>query len=342
MCLITVGLGLAQAWAGWLSGYVLFLVALSFIYLPTEWLSRRGEDLHDFGIGNGRLGPAAKQTLIVALCILPLYIMGFQWWNGSKHTQFSARSTLRWTEELRESPFTKTLRIGEVQMYTQLDRISWRWRLKPTEKQINFTWIIPSQNKVKWIGRSRGVHISSSKDETKKTSIFKIKGSGSGFLSVLTDASSFELDAKVDRKTLSSHRFKTGALRYTQDLPLQANRSIWWLFYLALVQFFLVALPEEIFYRGYLQTRFDRLIGRDRTVFGIDFNWESTVLCSALFALAHLMTIPHPARLAVFFPSLLFGWMRRAYGTTLAPALFHALCNVVAQVLWGIYQPSLF
>ena len=341
MCFITVGLGLAQGWVGWLSGYVLFLVALSFIYLPTEWLSRRGENLQSFGIGNGRLGPALKQTLRVSLCILPLYVVGFQLWNGSEHTQVTSRSTLRWAEEFRESPFTKNLQLGEVQIYTQLDRISWRWRLKPNEKQIQLKWTIPSESKIKWVGRSRGVHISSSSDAQNQKSHYEIKGNRSGFLSVLTDASHFEFDATVDRKKLPSHRMKTGALRYEQDLPLEAHRSIWWLFYLALVQFFLVALPEEIFYRGYLQTRFDCLIGRDRTVFGVDFNWESTVLCSALFALAHLMTIPHPARLAVFFPSLLFGWMRRAYGTTLAPALFHALCNVVAQVLWGIYQPSL-
>ena len=367
MCLITVGLGWAQGFIGWLGGYVLFLVALSFIYLPTEWLTRRGEDLRQFGIGNGQLKSAVLQTLKVSVCILPLYVFGFQWWHGSDPSQFHSRSLMRWNEEVRESPLQKNLPLGEVRVYTQLDRVSWRWRLKPQEKQVYFKWVLPAESRVKWIGRSRGVKVNSPSgtSSSKQTQTIEIKGQQSGFLSALTDAQSFELSVSSSKiaKSSSNQRMqiktgkeyrllsngntsssvlRTGALRTLQDsFPLHATRSFWWIIYLALVQFFLVALPEEIFYRGYLQTRLDRLIGKDSSVFGVDFNWSSALICSGLFALAHLMTIPHPARLAVFFPSLLFGWMRRAYGTTLAPALFHALCNVVAQVLWGLHQPSL-
>ena len=333
MCLITVGLGWAQGWIGWLGGYVLFLVALSFIYLPTEWLSRRGEDLHQFGIGNGKIGPALKQTFRVSIFILPLYLVGFHWWNGSQHTNLNQRSFLRWSEELRESPFSKQLQMGEIQVYTQLNRVSWRWRLKPHEKNIHFKWTLPTSSKIKWVGRSRGIHISSDEDSQDKQKTINIKGLNSGFLSALTDTIQFSLDAKIDHQSIDSQRVRTGALRSAQDLPFQAHRSIWWIFYLALVQFFLVALPEEVFYRGYLQTRFDRLIGRDRSVFGVDFNWESTLLCSGLFALAHLMTIPHPARLAVFFPSLLFGWLRARTDSVLACTMYHAACNVLAQAL---------
>ena len=110
-----------------------------------------------------------------------------------------------------------------------------------------------------------------------------------------------------------------------------------WLWSIFLIQLFLVGLPEEIFYRGYLQSRLDGLVGRDRLFFGVPFNMMSALVCSVLFALAHLVTIPNPARLAVFFPSLLFGWMRRAYHDTLPPAIFHALCNVIAQLIWGVY-----
>ena len=73
---------------------------------------------------------------------------------------------------------------------------------------------------------------------------------------------------------------------------------------------------------------------------GVSFNWSSTLICSFLFAIAHYATIPHPTRLAVFFPSLLFGWMRRAYGNTLTPAIFHALCNLTIQIMWGFYYRS--
>ena len=58
---------------------------------------------------------------------------------------------------------------------------------------------------------------------------------------------------------------------------------------------------------------------------------------SAIFAVGHILTIPHPARLAVFFPSLLFGWMRSATGSVFSAILFHTACNLFAQVAFKFY-----
>ena len=60
-------------------------------------------------------------------------------------------------------------------------------------------------------------------------------------------------------------------------------------------------------------------------------------MSSALFALGHLLVIPNPQRLAVFFPALVFGWMRARTGSIAAGATFHALCNVVSDVLHTSY-----
>ena len=57
------------------------------------------------------------------------------------------------------------------------------------------------------------------------------------------------------------------------------------------------------------------------------------IVSSALFAVGHFFTEPHPERLAVFFPALVFGWLRARTGGIGAPALFHALCNVLASTL---------
>ena len=54
---------------------------------------------------------------------------------------------------------------------------------------------------------------------------------------------------------------------------------------------------------------------------------------AALFALVHLATEPHPAKLAVFFPGLLFGWLRAWRGGIGAAIVFHALSNVLAEIL---------
>jgi membrane protease YdiL (CAAX protease family) len=56
-------------------------------------------------------------------------------------------------------------------------------------------------------------------------------------------------------------------------------------------------------------------------------------MTSAIFAVGHLLTEPNPSRLAVFFPSLLFGWMRARTGGIGASVLFHAACNLFVSFL---------
>lgn len=104
-------------------------------------------------------------------------------------------------------------------------------------------------------------------------------------------------------------------------------------------QLLLVALPEEAFYRGYLQTRLDEAFSAKVRFAGATLG-PGLLLSSMIFAIGHFVTIPLPARLAVFFPSLLFGYLRartRGIGASLG---FHALCNVFSEMLgraYGVY-----
>ncbi len=97
-------------------------------------------------------------------------------------------------------------------------------------------------------------------------------------------------------------------------------------------QLVVVALPEEAFFRGYLQTALDRSYGRRVQILGA---WvgPGLVISSAIFALGHLATVHHPARLAVFFPSLVFGWLRARTGGIGAGVAFHAMCNLLSEGL---------
>jgi hypothetical protein len=101
---------------------------------------------------------------------------------------------------------------------------------------------------------------------------------------------------------------------------------------LALSQLVVVAIPEELFFRGYLMERLEQVWVPTRKLFGAPVG-VALVASSALFALGHLLVIPNPQRLAVFFPALVFGWMRARTGSIAAAAVFHALCNVVADVM---------
>lgn len=111
----------------------------------------------------------------------------------------------------------------------------------------------------------------------------------------------------------------------------------WW--DLALGQLLVVALPEEAFYRGYLQTALDRGWSRWRwRIFGAELG-VGWLVTSAIFALGHFLAVPHPNRLAVFFPALLFGWLRQRSGGIGAAVVFHALCNLLVDTLALGYRP---
>ncbi|MCB9555452.1 MAG: CPBP family intramembrane metalloprotease [Deltaproteobacteria bacterium] len=101
---------------------------------------------------------------------------------------------------------------------------------------------------------------------------------------------------------------------------------------LAAAQVIVVALPEEYFFRGYLQTKLERVWPVQRRFAGGSVG-VAVIATSLLFALCHVLVDFNPLRFAVFFPSLLFGWLRQATGAILAPVLFHASCNLVSEVL---------
>ena len=97
----------------------------------------------------------------------------------------------------------------------------------------------------------------------------------------------------------------------------------------------LIALPEEAFYRGYLQSTLDVAFPPRLRVFGAQVG-PAIVVVSAIFAVGHFAT-QNPGRLAVFFPSLVFGWMREKTGGVGASIAFHAGCNVFSETLMRGY-----
>jgi len=108
--------------------------------------------------------------------------------------------------------------------------------------------------------------------------------------------------------------------------------SLWWLVNLVFVQVVAIALPEEVFYRGWMQSRLAGLFRGRVNVAGVPIGWN-VVVTAALFAVSHLVLQPSPARLAVFFPGLLFGWLRERTGSVVAPVAFHAACNILLALL---------
>lgn len=99
---------------------------------------------------------------------------------------------------------------------------------------------------------------------------------------------------------------------------------------------FFVAIPEEFFYRGYVQTRLNEVFPRKFLIFGTPVGWGLPIAC-LFFAFGHSLVVVRWWHFATFFPGLIFGWLRERTGHPLAGALFHAWSNVTVTTLDALY-----
>lgn len=113
---------------------------------------------------------------------------------------------------------------------------------------------------------------------------------------------------------------------FTLTLPPNAASFV-------LAQLIVVGLPEEAFFRGYVQTALSDFEEKRLNVFGVMLAPRAWVLQAILFAAIHVVVDPQPARLAVFFPALLFGWVRQWRGGIGAALALHAMSNVYSEIL---------
>ncbi len=94
-----------------------------------------------------------------------------------------------------------------------------------------------------------------------------------------------------------------------------------------LAQFGYVALPEELFFRGYLLVntldflRMSRKSGRAAELAGV-------VVSAGIFGLAHLLSLGRADAALTFFPGLILGWLFVTTRSLLAPVLLHGAANV--------------
>lgn len=107
----------------------------------------------------------------------------------------------------------------------------------------------------------------------------------------------------------------------------QGESSIWMMY--TLTQLILVAFPEEFFFRGYLQTEFQKRFPTDRQILGVRFG-RGLIYLSLLFAVSHSLITLQWWHIFIFFPSLVFSWLREKTGAIWASMLFHFLCNLFA------------
>ncbi len=183
------------------------------------------------------------------------------------------------------------------------------------------------------------------------------------------------LDARRLAKALAVALFWSACAALAFFPPFWAGFVLWWQPARAfqwppfpplgalLTQLLGIAVPEEMFYRGYVQTALDGAYENKAnqnkahhhnahhneahadahdsrlSVLGAKVGM-GLLLGSAIFALGHFATSANPARLSVFFPSLVFGWLRARTGGIGSAVLFHAACNVFSAYLTDGYFPN--
>lgn len=115
---------------------------------------------------------------------------------------------------------------------------------------------------------------------------------------------------------------------YKVQLPLcpvvPEGRWFSWLIY----QFLYVAVAEETFFRGYLQSNILRLLTIAVAKNLASLELTSIIISAAVFAISHSVLLGNAMPIITFFPGLIFGWVFVKTRSLLAPILFHGLANV--------------
>ncbi len=88
------------------------------------------------------------------------------------------------------------------------------------------------------------------------------------------------------------------------------------------IQLFMVAIPEEIFFRGIILE-----ILREKIKTGIGKLSIANIITAFLFALAHLFYHPPLWALATFFPGLIFGYFKERTDSLIYPIILHFFYN---------------
>jgi membrane protease YdiL (CAAX protease family) len=99
----------------------------------------------------------------------------------------------------------------------------------------------------------------------------------------------------------------------------------------ALEQFVVIGLSEEFFFRGYVQTRFNKTFERRHRFLGAFWGW-GLVLAALLFGLCHVVH-GDLGRFRTFFFGLFTGWLRERTDSIAVPAAYHGFANLLYDFL---------
>jgi hypothetical protein len=327
-----------------LGNNIVAAAAAIFLFVPYFILRRQGADFRRFGIDLDEI--PLRQVglgLAVTLLIFPLFAIGNHYWESEvleREFDFLWDNYRKWSVDLEVPEYETDQQL--VQVYTVNERLRIDW--DNTEQPLStFRATMdrpgylraPCEMNLSPGGPSTEYECTPPPSMGRRMAISLQRYDYTGERVELPHHLRVEIDTPVGA---DPPKVLGGNKTHDADEPIELKRTHWWLLLWGLTHLLLIALPEEYFYRGYLQTKFGDLLadehGDPRKFLGLTWaNW----LTSAFFAIGHLL-IPvggtfSPARGAVFFPSLLFGWLRDRTGSIVASVVFHAGANMMVLIV---------
>lgn len=345
---LTRGLSdLANVW-GALGQHLFTLVALVFLALPYFVLTRRRASLEDHAMTWNGWARGVATALLLALITLIPFAIGHHIWRveflgGELRPALS--NYLRAPVEIEGRPADLRARYGpEVLLWRENRDIYLQWTPPPGRQATRIELTAPGAELEMLSGREHlEPEFAHKGDRLDRLVLGSITARPSTRAAALRIHGSGDLEVRVvsNGKLSTTKLLKLGPARTpvgefdgydATRQRLSLGRSLGWLPLIILAQFLLVAFPEEFFYRGYIQTTLTKIWPKTWSVLWLHVG-PAIVVTSALFALGHFGVDARAARLAVFFPSLLFGWLRDKTGTIVAPIVYHALCNLMVEAV---------
>lgn len=317
--------------SGWIHTNLGFVAAVIFLLVPGYFLRKRGEHESQYGLEfadwkRGILWGTLATVLTVA-AFSPLYHL----WE----TRVEGRAVQLRVENYRQLPTRwygapSSVDDGDIHVWTwgQQTYLAWLpsdgpWQLRLTPESPG---VLFESREQYGAGESQS-HLAL-EGETPRRIVQAVH---------LQGAPSITIEARAGKHALTSENLRAGAsaqpVNQKSSERTRISLGYGWMLTMLLTQLILVAVPEEFFFRGYLQERLHQAWGREGIqVLGLPLTW-GIVVSSILFALVHLISNLSVTRLAVFFPSLLFGALRERTGGISASVLYHAACNLLVMFL---------